>query len=622
MANCLPLAARNSTEFVARRNMRGSLRRALLPRIAVILLAAAIVALIGGPLMERASRRASEVMAACDGLLLVTMLGIVALDLAPEIVDTQDWAAAACFVLGVVGPSLMERGHHRALATGRSLFAVAALIGAGVHQLADGSALRMLAAEAGSDRAQVIAFGVAAHQLPVGLAAAWALREQSVRLTIAVFAGLVACTVAGFALTDHVVLSERATLRALALIAGFVLHVLVHDRPATSAAPNRDSARRAEGWGALGGVVLLLVMLHSGRLATNARTTEAVRRFADLLLDIAPTLVFAYAVTGLLAVIAPATSREWLARGSRLAQATKGTFIGLPLPLCSCSVVPLYQRLGAGSGSVVGATAFLIAGPELGLDAVLVSLPLLGSRVTLLRVGCAVIVALVVSLLMGRLLAHRAATPRAESTLPVAAPGPWTARWREGLRIGFVEVLGHTAPWIFAGLAAAAILGPTPAASWLASLPSGWQVVALTLAGVPAYVCASAATPLVAMLAAGGVSTGACLAFLITGPATNVTTFGVMARLHGRRAALAFLVAVCSVSIGLGLVVSALWPDVAPPPISFASPDDRSPVDYVATAILLLATARLLATRGVRSLLAELRPSRGHVHGPHGTHGP
>src|SRR5690606_17885966 len=103
--------------------------------------------------------------------------------------------------------------------------------------------------------------------------------------------------------------------------------------------------------------------------------------------------------------------------------------------------------------------------------------------------------------------------------------------------------------------------------AWLAALPGGADVALFALLGMPAYVCASGATPFVAVLIHKGVSPGAALAFLLTGPATNVTTFGVLARLHGRRIAALFGAMVAALAIGLGHATNALLPRGGGPPL-------------------------------------------------------
>ncbi|MGM0559054.1 MAG: permease, partial [Myxococcota bacterium] len=130
---------------------------------------------------------------------------------------------------------------------------------------------------------------------------------------------------------------------------------------------------------------------------------------------------------------------------------------------------------------------------------------------------------------------------------------------REMIRFGFAEVVDDTAPWIVAGLVLAAVLSSGGIPDWTHQLPLGLDVVFFAILGMPFYVCASGATPLAAALVFAGVSPGAGIAFLISGPATNVTTFGVLSQLHGKRAAATFAVAVIAFSIGVGYAINLVW---------------------------------------------------------------
>lgn len=595
----------------------------LRPRAAVILLAAAVFALILGPFVEYQSRRARPILAALDGFLLVSIAGIVALDLLPSAVAERDVLVPILLAVGVVIPTLLERSARRDLTHGRTLVAVLALLGVGAHQLLDGTALQLLAQDGGDDRALLMAGGVAAHQLPVGVAIAWLLRARPIWWTTLLIAAMAACTVAGFVLAEHIGIPEPGITRLMALVAGLLLHVLVHDRPSAVSAEERQAMRRAEGGGGLVALVLLVVMAMSGRIAAEPTMRTILARGVDLVIDTAPALVLAYLITGALSVFAPETSGRWLARGSSLLQAFKGMAIGLPLPLCSCSVIPLYRRLAQRGGSTVGATALLIAGPELGLDAIFMSIPLLGAPIAALRMACAVIVSLVVALVIGGIVRRRLpASPPTQAPAP-AARLTWAQKGRGIVQVGLVEMVDHTAPWVLVGLAAAALIGPTPAAATLAGLAVPLQVVVLALAGLPTYICASAATPLVAALGAGGVSMGAGLAFLITGPATNVTTFGILSQLHGRRVAATFSVLVLALTVLLGIGVALLWPGLTPPPPATPTLASHSVLDLAATLVFVGAVAASVLRRGVRGVLAELRPSRGegHDHGHAHDHG-
>ena len=206
------------------------------------------------------------------------------------------------------------------------------------------------------------------------------------------------------------------------------------------------------------------------------------------------------------------------------------------------------------STAASAAMSFLVATPELSLDAVLISLPLLGGPFTAVRVACAALVALLIGWGIGRLV-RPPAVPR-----PTAEEGdadrPLGQRVIAGLRVGLGEVVDDTAPWIVLGLGVAALVDPLLSADWLARIPPAVEVGLFALLGIPTYVCASGATPLVAVLIFKGASPGAALAFLLTGPATNLTTFGVLSRLHGVRVALWFGLGIMALALALGYAVN------------------------------------------------------------------
>ena len=110
------------------------------------------------------------------------------------------------------------------------------------------------------------------------------------------------------------------------------------------------------------------------------------------------------------------------------------------------------------------------------------------------------------------------------------------------------------------GLLLSALLMPYIDREWIASLPAGIDVPIAALIGLPLYVCATGSTPLAAMLLVMGLSPGAVLALMLTGPATNVTTFGVLAKLHGGRVAVVFALTMWIGAIGLGYLVNAFLP--------------------------------------------------------------
>ena len=124
-----------------------------------------------------------------------------------------------------------------------------------------------------------------------------------------------------------------------------------------------------------------------------------------------------------------------------------------------------------------------------------------------------------------------------------------------------------------------------------------------------------------AVLLAGGVSPGAALAFLLTGPATNVTTFGVLTQLHGRRVALAFSVTIIGLSLVLGWVVNLVVPELHGITVSDLRPEGASPIKILSLAVLVLAILSSVLRRGARGFVGEIAfriEVPGAPAGPHG----
>ena len=170
-------------------------------------------------------------------------------------------------------------------------------------------------------------------------------------------------------------------------------------------------------------------------------------------------------------------------------------------------------------------------------------------------------------------------------------------------------------PWIVAGLGAAAILSPLLDASGLRELSPWLQVPLAGLMGMPVYVCASGSTPIVAVLLFSGLSPGAGIAFLLTGPATNIVTFGLLESLHSRRVAVVFGVVMALMACGLGWLANAWSP--ALDGVAGHGLDHHtglSALQLVSLGALTALTVFALVRKGPRVLLAKVVPQHHHVH--------
>jgi uncharacterized membrane protein YraQ (UPF0718 family) len=568
------------------------------------LLLLSIAMLLLGPLAYRSWSQGHALGFAVDGFVFVAISGLVLFLVLPETVVNGGWWALGWAAAGALGPTFTEQAFHGLQRRTHNAALVLGIAGIGFHGVLDGAALSQGTMIAGG---LSLPLAIILHRIPVGMAIWWLVRPSFGSRTSALVIGFVIlATVGGYAMGPS--LLEHASLQAVAwfeaLVAGALVHVVVH-RTQHDASGGTPQSRRLEGLGALAGLVLLVVLIWVEKGDGGSRSLIGTS-FLSLALESAPALVLAYLMAGLMSVFLPHSSVIWMGRGGKWQQALRGMTIGLPLPICSCGVVPLYRSLVLRGAPLAAAMAFLVATPELGLDAIFLSVPLLGAKMTIIRVIGAMVVALTVGWVVAKV------APAAETTRPlqVAEQGlpeeELAGRLQGALRVGFGEVVDHTAPWILLGLAIAAVATPLVDTGMLATIPRGLDVVVFALIGLPIYVCAAAATPLVAVLLAGGVSPGAALAFLLTGPATNVTTFGVLNQLHGRRVALAFSVTIIGLSLVLGWVVNLIVPEVHGITLTELRPEGASPIKILSLSVLVLAILGSVLRRGARRFVGEI----------------
>ncbi|MCK5378782.1 MAG: SO_0444 family Cu/Zn efflux transporter [Acidobacteria bacterium] len=284
----------------------------------------------------------------------------------------------------------------------------------------------------------------------------------------------------------------------------------------------------------------------------------------SLLGEMAPYLLFGFLVAGLLSVfVSPEWVEQHLGRKG-FAQVAKASLFGVPLPLCSCGVLPVaasLRRHGAGKGAT---TAFLLSTPQTGVDSIAVTWALLGPVVAVIRPLAAFITGIA-----GGMVVQAVEPDEGPQILPEqdgeCADSCCSSEGEEhpllkALRYGFVTLPRDIGRALFVGLllsgVIAAFLGPDHVKAVFGGgiLP---YVVAMAV-GIPLYVCATASTPIAASLIGAGLSPGAALVFLISGPATNVASVTTLLRVLGRRVVAVYLATVVVGSLATGLVVDFL----------------------------------------------------------------
>jgi uncharacterized membrane protein YraQ (UPF0718 family) len=293
----------------------------------------------------------------------------------------------------------------------------------------------------------------------------------------------------------------------------------------------------------------------------------------EILLESAPYVLFGFFAAGLLKALVP---EEAVVRhlGEKSAGSVfKASLFGVPLPLCSCGVIPAaigLRKQGASNGA---AASFLVSVPETGVDSIAITWALLDPIMTLVRPVAAFLTATVTGLLINLLPEDLPAASDtkeqscgcgsscvSDKPAPEVKPGLWQ-RLGAGLRYAFGDLLGDIGKWLLIGIVAAGVISYlVPDDFFVQYLSSEFvSLLIMLVVGIPLYICASASTPIAAALVLKGLSPGAALVFLLAGPATNAATLTVVYRYFGRAATLIYLVAISVCSLFFGYLLNRLY---------------------------------------------------------------
>ena len=304
--------------------------------------------------------------------------------------------------------------------------------------------------------------------------------------------------------------------------------------------------------------------------------TEIFMESWKLLQESSIYILFGILVAGLMRVfVRPEAVSRHLGKG-KVRSVLKAAALGIPVPLCSCGVLPAavsLKRQGASNGAT---TAFLISTPESGVDSIALTYALLDPVMTVARPAAAFTTAAVAGIaenVLGGEKAGEASQPDLRCPVDNCCDGveclpevhkshhTFFEKFKAGLGYALFELWGDIAPWFLLGLFLAGVITSLiPSELMVKHLGGGLSAMLIMLAvGIPLYICATASTPIAAALILKGVSPGAALVFLLAGPATNVTSLTVLFGLLGKRAAAIYLVSIAVVSVACGLALDQIY---------------------------------------------------------------
>ncbi|MDZ7314573.1 MAG: permease [candidate division KSB1 bacterium] len=280
-----------------------------------------------------------------------------------------------------------------------------------------------------------------------------------------------------------------------------------------------------------------------------------------LLQEMAPYLLLGFLVAGILHEF---ITTEKIARHlgkNNFASVIKAAVLGIPLPLCSCGVIPptvALRKAGAGRAPVL---SFLIATPTTGVDSIAATYSLMGPFFALYRVLASFIAAIFTGSLAGFLkLKEKDALPL--NALQTAADSmAFSKRIFRVIHYGFVELISEISKWLIIGILIGGVITYFIPDDFFRQAGGNGLVnmLLMLLIAVPLYVCATGSIPIAAALMMKGLNPGAAFVFLLAGPATNSVTITVISKFLGKKTTAVYLSGIIVSSIVLGLGLDFIW---------------------------------------------------------------
>ena len=289
---------------------------------------------------------------------------------------------------------------------------------------------------------------------------------------------------------------------------------------------------------------------------------EYVNAFVSMLNSMSPYLLLGFLIAGLLHAFVPSSIYSRYLAGTGLRSVATAAAFGIPLPLCSCGVLPTAVALRRSGASRAASTSFLIATPQTGVDSIAATYSMMGLPFAILRP----VAALVTSLIGGLAVGHWERKGALDDVHDEASyefselPKGLLNKVAETFKYGFFDMMQSIGRWLLIGLVVATLISVLLPDNFFSSY-ARWPLLnmfIIVLVAVPMYVCATGSIPIAAALMLKGMSPGCALVLLMAGPAANVASMIVVNKAFGRKATIVYLLSIIGGAMGFGILVDYL----------------------------------------------------------------
>lgn len=305
---------------------------------------------------------------------------------------------------------------------------------------------------------------------------------------------------------------------------------------------------------------------------------EFLNSFWQFVIISAPFLLFGCGVAGLIHIfISMEKIERWLGNQSFF-DSIKAAIIGIPLPLCSCSVIPTAATLRKSGASNSATSSFLIATPESGIDSIAMTYGMMDLPMTIIRVIAAFLSAIFAGFANlffndfyysnkynsdGKANSEDQKSGVEKSCCPNAkkekSSKKFSKKLWQGIKYGYGDTIQDISVWLLIGLVAGSLINFLVPENFFLDMGPTMGKLLILIIGVPLYICASATTPIAAGLVLKGMSPGTALILLLVGPATNISNIAVMQKYIGKRGVLINIICIVLVALICGSLTDYLY---------------------------------------------------------------
>ena len=276
----------------------------------------------------------------------------------------------------------------------------------------------------------------------------------------------------------------------------------------------------------------------------------------EICLEMAPFLILGFVFSGIISVFIDDTLVYKQIGQKKISSIIKSTLMGIPLPLCSCGVIPVAATLKDYGASKGATTSFLVSTPQTGIDSIFLTYGMLGPVFAIFRPVAAFVSGIFCGIVVNTIDNDNVMQPKSVTKFSKNSATIFE-KIKIGVEYGFLTLPKDIVVPLFQGLLIAACIGyfipPDFIASFLSS-NSFLEYFVMLIVSLPLYVCATASIPIALVLFMKGVSPGAVFVFLMAGPATNASSIAVIGNIMGKKILYLYISLIASTAVFFGII--------------------------------------------------------------------